>query len=135
MRNFDLGFGCFTTGPVSKNIENQLRAVDDVQFGLLLKVAQLRRREFVVNDHRGGVANIGELTDFFDFAGTKIGGSDGPIKVLPDLADNRIVISLGQFAKFGYSVIEIGLLAGNACDQNAFRGYFIGYLFSHKFLS
>ena len=68
LRQLDLGLALPRPGVQREDVEDQRRAVDHLHPEPLLQVAELPRRQLVVEDHRLRVRRVDEVVDLLDLA-------------------------------------------------------------------
>jgi hypothetical protein len=77
LRELDLQLAFARPGAPREDIENELRAIDDLAAHFLFDLPQLRRCELVVEDHDVGVRFSGRHRQRLDFPGTEKRGGVG----------------------------------------------------------
>lgn len=82
-----------------ENVENQLRAVDDLDVNSGFEVTLLGRREFVVDDQDVGIVSFRQFLQLLDFAVSKQGGGIDDGTNLKDPGYNRCARACSQFGK------------------------------------
>jgi hypothetical protein len=88
LRQLDGQPGLVRLRTAGENIENDLGAVEHLDAERFFQVADLRRREIVVEDHHVGVGRVDEQLDLFDLAVPDVGGRIGRLSLLGEPADN-----------------------------------------------
>ena len=68
LRQFNLQLALTRAGALRENVQNQRRAIEHGAFGQLLKVARLRRRQLIVEQHQRGLVGLGKLPYLFCLA-------------------------------------------------------------------
>jgi hypothetical protein len=90
-----------------KDVEDELRAIENAARESGLKVAQLRGREVVIEENEIGVGGGGYGCDLFNFAGANEGGGIGSRAALKDFGNNLTASAQDQFAKFGEGLFGV----------------------------
>ena len=83
-----LGLGGAGAGVLGKDIQDQGAAVDDFGFDGFFQIADLRRGEVFVEDHRFRLVGIDHLLQLFYLAAADEGGGIQPLPVLHQLIDH-----------------------------------------------
>ena len=90
-----------------KNVEDELRAIEDAARQSGLKVAQLRGRQVVIEEDEVGVGGSGDAGDLLDFAGADERGGIGARAALHELGGDLAAGAQKQLAKFGERFFSI----------------------------
>ncbi len=77
MRQFDLQLALVATRVSGKNIQNELRAIDDAAVGVFLDVSLLHRRKVAVENNQWSVFGVGFRENFIELAAAYEGGRVG----------------------------------------------------------
>jgi hypothetical protein len=85
---FDLQLAFTGTGVTGKDIENQLRAIDDAGVDDALNITLLGRREVVIEQNHIGGNRGRRAGNFLELALADQGGGVGPVFALGELADD-----------------------------------------------
>ena len=96
LRQFDRQPGFVGLRPPGEDVEDQLRAVEDLHARGPLEVADLSRAEVVVEDDHVGVARAAKERQFLDLALAEIGRGVGGLAPLNQLSDDAGAGRLGQ---------------------------------------
>ena len=88
-------------GVARKDVEDELRAIEDATGQRGFKVAQLRGRKIAIEDNEIGVGGSNDSGDLFHFAGTDEGGGIGARAALNEFGSHLAAGAQEQFAKFG----------------------------------
>ena len=73
---------------LGENIQDQRRAVDDLDLDHLLQRVELGRAQFAVADHSVGSGRGDDLAQFLSLAGTDVGGGVGFVASLDDALEH-----------------------------------------------
>jgi hypothetical protein len=82
-----------------ENVENQRRAIEDLDLEHLLQIAKLRRGELVVDDDQVVLEGLLERLDLFELPGAEVGSGDWMGQALCDRADDFDVGGFGEACK------------------------------------
>ena len=74
----DLSLTLGALGVLGEDVEDQRGPVDDLDLDLVLEVAQLRRGQLAVADHRVGAGGDHDVAQLLDLAPADVGGRVGP---------------------------------------------------------
>src|SRR5690606_29886893 len=110
LRELDLGLALGALGVLREDVEDQRRAVDDLDVDGLLQGDQLAGRELAVADHRVGAERLDDVLELADLAGADEGARVGPNAALDEAVDDLGPGGLGQRGELGHGVL--GLLGG-----------------------
>jgi hypothetical protein len=104
---------------LGEDVEDERRAVDHLDLGPLLQVAQLRRRELAVADHRVGTGRLDHGAQLVDLAPADVGGGVGARAPLNQPFEHLGARCLGERGQLGERVFRVGDAAfGPDADQN-----------------
>ena len=124
LREFDLKFTFARAGALRKDVEDQRRAVEDLDLEDFFQVARLRGGKFIVEDdrvHRVLFAIRGELDGL---ALADIGGGIARLDFLRALADDFAARAPGQFGQLIERLAQLMRAAGfqfDAHEEDPFR--------------
>ena len=122
---FDRQPGLVRLGPPGENVEDQLRAVEDLYARDPLEVADLSRAEVVVEDDHVGVAGRRQRGQLFDLAFAEVGRGVGGLAALNQLPDDAGAGRVGQPFKLLQRRIVVAAVAGQEhADEH--RGLAVG---------
>ena len=123
LRELDLQLALPRAGALCEDVEDQCRAVDDLDAEHLLEIVLLRRRELVVEDQERRIAVLDFHGDLGDFAAPEEEGGVGLLAALDELADNDGARRVGQPLELGHRLVDgpERLAAVEACEQGALR--------------
>ena len=96
LRQFDLQFSFAGAGAAGKNIQDQLRAVQDLYVQLFFQIALLGGRKLAIEDHRGRVVQADLGFQILHFAGAYEGSGIGARTGLDLGFDNFSARRFGQ---------------------------------------
>jgi hypothetical protein len=103
----DLELGFVGTRLLREDIEDQLGPRDDADLEFLFEVADLRRRELVVEDDERGLGRDDRVADLGDLAAPDPGGRDRRMARLDDPLDDRNAERIGQIGEFLKMIVDI----------------------------
>ena len=98
-----------------KDVQDELRAVDDAAVELFLQIAQLGAGQLVVEDDETCVGHLGGGGDLLHFAAADQGRRIGAVAALQLLSDHDASGARGQFAQLGQRLFGVeghGVLFG-----------------------
>ena len=112
LRELHLELALAGAGVAGKDVEDELRAVEDAAGQRGLKVAQLRGRQVVVEEHQVGLRGSGDAGDLLHFAGADQRGRIGTRTALHQLGRHLAAGARHQLAKLGKRLF--GVSSGEA---------------------
>ena len=107
LRQFDLELAFAGAGVAGKDVENQLRAIDDAAVKFALEITKLGRRQLVVEDENSGIGHLGGGGNLFDLAAADQGCRVGTVAALQHLSHHHCAGALGQLAQLGKRLFGI----------------------------
>ena len=93
---------------LGEDVQDQRRAVDDLDLDHLLQRVELRRAQFAVADHGVGSGRGDDLTQLLSLAGTDIGRRVGFVATLDDALQDLRAGGLGQRGEFSQAGVGVG---------------------------
>jgi len=107
LRQFDLQFSFFGPGALSKNVENQRSAVEDLAVENPLQIAALRGRKFVIEDDGIDVLLATKISELVGFARADECPGDWRFQLLCAVADDFSTGGGSQFLEFGERILKL----------------------------
>ena len=104
--------------PAGEDVENQLRAVQDLHAGDFFQVACLAGTQVVVEDDHVGVGGRGQAGQLGDLALAQVGGGVGGLAALGQLADHPRAGGGGQAFQFFQRLAVAGPAGQQHADQD-----------------
>ena len=86
---FDLQAGLDGAGPAGEDVEDQLAAVEDLDLGRLFQIADLGRRQIVVEDDHVGIVGLDLLLQLFELALADVGAGIDVLALLDNARRRR----------------------------------------------
>ncbi len=119
MRQLDLQLAFPRARPPREDVEDQLRAIDDLAIEPLVELAQLRRRQLVVEDDEVGVGFGRRVRQHFDFAAAEERGRVGPGAILQHAQHHARAGRFGEAAELfeGMFCVDPPRPAGHQANQ------------------
>ncbi len=96
LRHFDGQTRFVSFRPAGEDVENQLGSIEDFNIESLLEIADLGRREIVVEQHHVGVLRGGQLLQFGELSLAHVGCDVGRLASLRQLPDH---VGAGRFGQ------------------------------------
>ena len=103
----DLGLALLALRVLGEDVEDQRRAVDDLDLQLVLEVAQLARRELAVEDHGVGTGRPHDLAEALDLAAPDVRRGVGLVAALVDRVEHLRAGRLGERGELGHGVLGV----------------------------
>ncbi len=115
---FDLYLALAGVGALRKDIQDELRSVDDAQIGDLSDAAHLRRSKILIDDQQGGSMLEGRNHDVLELAAAheEFGVSLG--RALDDPVHDADAGGVGQFGQFGQAFLLLQTTVRAGADQD-----------------
>ena len=104
----DLRLTFLALGVLGEDVEDQRGAVDDLDLGALLQVAQLRRGQLTVTDDRVGAGGEHHRAKIVDLAAADVRGRVGSGTTLDEPFEHLRTGGLGQRGELGQRVFRVG---------------------------
>ena len=119
LRELDLQLAFARAGAPREDVENQLRAIDDLAIEALVQLAQLRRRQLVVEDDDVGVGFGRGLRQHVDLAAAEERGRVGLGTILQHAQDDAGARGLGEAGELfeGMFRVDPPRAAGDQTDE------------------
>ncbi len=112
----DLCAGGGGAGVACEDVEDEGGAVENAALHLFLEVAELRGRQFIVDDNDVGIESLLILLYFVEFSGADIGAGVGTVELLNDFVNGDT--SSGTEEEFKFVEIFFGTFEGLAVGTN-----------------
>ena len=112
LRQLDLQLAFAGARVAGKDVQNELRPVENPAGKLGLEVAQLGRRQVVVEEHQVGLGRGDDPGNLLDFARADQRGRIGMGTALQDLGNDYRAGARDQFAKLGQRFVSVQLRGG-----------------------
>ena len=107
LSQFDLRFGDGGACPAGEDVENQRGAVEDTAVESPLEVAELSRREFVVENDKIGVEGVLVFNDLLQFAAADIGAAVGSVEFLDDCLEGDATCRFEEESQFVETLLGV----------------------------
>src|SRR4051812_12463988 len=109
LRELDLQTAFTASRSLSKNVEDELGAIEDLAREQVFKIATLSRRKFVVENHRSDVLVLKRFLDQFRLPFADVIGRRRLLKFLRDGIDDFRAGGIRQLGQFFHRITEIPL--------------------------
>ena len=117
--HLDLRLALGALGVLGEDVEDQRRAVDDLDLGAVLQVAQLAGRELAVADDRVGAGGLRDVAQLVDLAAADVGGRVGLRAALHQRVEHLRAGGLGEQLELGEGVLGVlGRALGPDADEH-----------------
>jgi len=117
---FHLQAGLMGLGPSGKYVQYQLTAIQDFALNDLLQVANLGRRQIVVEDDQRSLIGVGALADLLGLAGAHIEGRIDLVAALDDVIHHLGAGGLGQSLQLPQRIAQVDPRLGqDDADQHS----------------
>ena len=107
LRQLDLQSPFVRLGALREDIENQRRAVDDLDVEHFFEIALLRRGELVVEDHQIVSERFSLVFDLLQLALAEIGAGHRMTQLLRDCPDDLDIYRLGQARQLLQRILHV----------------------------
>jgi len=107
LSELDLELALASAGVAGKNIEDELRAIEDATGQRGFEIAQLRGRKVVIEENQIGLRRGGDGSDLFDFSGADERGGIGTRAALDEFGSHLATGAQEQFAKLGERFFDV----------------------------
>ena len=130
LREFDLQFAFPRPGALREDVENERRAVEDFAVENLFKIAALRRRKLIIENHRVHVLTLAKIREFSRLAFADERGGIQRFCFLQAITNDFAAGGYREFAEFGQRIARVRTVARFEFDtdeEDSFRPCFSGF--------
>ena len=92
---------------LGKDVEDQCRAVDDLDLEVVLQIAQLGGGEFIVKEDDVQLQFFAQLAQLLNLAGTDVGGRVDALQILVRSADDLHPCRISELFQLIQGILEI----------------------------
>ena len=107
LSELDLELALARAGVTGKDVEDELRAIENAAGQGGFEIAQLRGRKVVIEENQIGLRRGGDGSDLFDFSGADERGGIGTRAALDEFGGYLAAGAQQQFAKFGERLFDV----------------------------
>ena len=115
----DLGLALLGARVLGEDVEDQRRAVDDLDLDDLLQLPQLARRQLAVADDGVGSDRQHDVAQLLGLARADVGGGVGLVAALDQPVENERAGGLGEPGEFGQRVLGLDQRAARSTRRRA----------------